>query len=478
MKKIYILIFPFILLFTNTSCTKDITDLNEETKRAAVIPPGPLFANAVKDLSDALATASINVNIFRHFVKHWAQAVIQQETQYDYTTRAINENWWSILYKDVLNDLQEAAILIEEDETLTPGQKANQLAIVDIMQVYTYDILVKTFGDVPYSEALDETNLFPVYDDAATIYYDLLRRLDEDIANLDPSAAGFSSTEDIIYQGNVSHWVAFANSLQLRMAMTLADVDPETAKEVFEDANSAAITAKEQNAIVEYYDSPPNNNPLYNQLVLAGRTDFIASRDLMEPLLELNDPRLPGFFGLNDAGEYAGAIVGRASSFYDHSRPSERVAAPDAPNILIDLAEVEFLRAEAAERGYDIPGTAEEHYISAVTASILFWGGTVEEAEEYLNQPAVAYGSAVGEWREKIGLQKWIALYNRPFEAWTEMRRLDYPDLPLAENAVSGFPTRLMYPGNEQQLNPDNYQAAASNIGGDETETQLFWDVF
>ncbi len=476
MKKLYILIIPFILLYS--SCTRDITDLNEETKRAAVIPPGPLFTNAVKNLSDGLASASVNVNIFRHIVKHWGQAVIQQEAQYDYITRAINENWWSRMYKDVLNDLRESARIINEDESLSPGQKANQLAMVDIMQVYTYDILVKTFGDIPYTEALDDNNLFPLYDDAQTIYYDLLERLDQDIANLDDSAPGFSNSEDIIYQGNVSNWIAFANSLKLRMAMTLADVDSETARNAFEEANDNAFSSATQNAYIDYYASPPNNNPLYDQLVLAGRTDYIAAVDLIDELLELEDPRLPGYFGLNDEGEYSGGVVGRATSYSLSSKPSARIAAPDAPNVFIDLVEVEFLRAEAAERNYDIPGTAEEHYNNAVTESILYWGGTAEEAQEYLNQPEVEYSSAAGDWKQKIGFQKWIALYNRPFEAWTEMRRLDHPDLPLAENAVSGFPNRLRYPGNEQQLNNENYSTASSNIGGDETETKLFWDVF
>lgn len=476
MKKLYILIIPFVLFFS--SCTQDITDLNVETKRAAVIPPGPLFTNAIKSLSDGLASASVNVNIFRHIVKHWGQAVIQQEAQYDYITRAVNENWWSRMYKDVLNDLQEAARIINEDESLSAGQKANQLAMVDIMQVYTYDILIKTFGDIPYTEALDNNNLFPVYDDAQTVYLDLLRRLDENIANLNSSAPGFSSSEDIIYQGNVSNWIAFANSLKMRMAMTLADVDAATAQAAFEQANANAINSADQDAFIKYYSSPPNNNPLYDQLVLAGRTDYIAAVDLLDELIELDDPRLPGYFGLNSEGEYAGGVVGRATNFALSSKPSARVAAPDAPNVLIDFVEVEFLRAEALERGFDIPGTAEEHYNTAVTASILYWGGDEAAAGQYLSQSEVAYATAPGDWKQKIGFQKWIALYNRPFEAWVEMRRLDHPDLPLAENAVSGFPNRLRYPGNEQQLNNANYSTAASNIGGDETETKLFWDVF
>lgn len=476
MKKIFILFIPFILIYS--SCTKDITDLNEETKRAAVIPPGPLFTNAVKNLSDGLASASVNVNIFRHIVKYWGQAVIQEEAQYDYITRNIHENWWSRMYRDVLNDLKEATRIINKDESISPGQKANQLAMVDIMQVYSYDVLIKTFGDIPYTEALDSENLFPVYDDAQTVYDDLLRRLDEDILNLNTTAPGFSASEDIIFQGNVSNWVSFANSLKLRMTMTLADLSNATVKTAFQTANSGAITSEDQNAFIQYYDSPPNNNPLYDQLVLAGRTDYIAAEDLLKELLDLDDPRLPGFFGLNDDGEYSGGVVGRATNFAKSSKPSARVAAPDAPNVLIDLVEVEFLRAEAVERGFDIPGSAEDHYKNAITASILYWGGTSEDAAAYLNQPEVAYATAAGDWKQKIGFQKWIALYNRPFEAWVELRRLDQPNLPLAENAVSGFPNRFRYPGNEQQLNKENYSSASSNIGGDETETKLFWDKF
>ncbi|MBK5209539.1 MAG: SusD/RagB family nutrient-binding outer membrane lipoprotein [Flavobacteriaceae bacterium] len=476
MKKIFILIISIILLFSG--CTKDITDYNEETKRAAAVPQGPLFTNAVKNLSDGLASANINVNIFRHFVKHWGQAVIQEAAQYDYITRAVNENWWSRMYKDVLNDLKESALIISKDETLSPAQKANQLAMVDIMQVYTYDILVKTFGDIPYSEALDDNNLFPVYDDAQTIYNDLLRRLDEDIAGLSSMSSGFSSSEDIIYQGNVSKWIAFANSLKLRMAMTLADIDEIVAKGSFEQANSNAIIVENEIAFIQYYNSPPNNNPLYDDLVLANRTDYIAAKDLIDVLIELDDPRLPSYFGLNNEGEYVGGVVGRASNYPGMSKPSAKIAAPDAPNVLIDLVEVEFLRAEAKERGYNIQGTAEEHYNNAIKYSILAWGGSEVEAEAYLNQPKVAYATALGNWKQKIGFQKWIALYNRPFEAWTEMRRLDHPQLPLAENAISGFPNRLRFPGNEQQLNISNYSNAASNIGGDETETKLFWDIF
>jgi len=476
MKKLFIIALPIILIIA--SCTKDISSLNDESKKASKIPPGPLFSNAVKTLTDGLVSTNVNVNIYRHIVKHWGQAVIQEEAQYDYITRASNQSWWTRMYVDVLNDLNESARIISNDATLNPDIKANQLAIIDIMQVYTYSILVNTFGDIPYSEALDSEKLFPVYDDANTVYSDLLRRLAEDITKLKPSAAGFTTTEDVFFQGKVAKWVTFANSVQMMMAMIIADVDNNSAKTAFEQAEPNGISNISDNVIFKYLSSVPNNNPLYNDLVLAGRTDYIAAKDLMDVLISFEDPRKPGFFGLNINGEYAGGVVGQASNYSDMSKPSARIAAPDAPFVLMDYMEMEFLRAEAIERGFNVAGTAQEHYNNAIKASIVYWGGTSADADTYLLRSDVDYTTAAGDWRQKIGFQKWIALYNRPFDGWVELRRLDQPQMPLPVGAISGFPNRYRYPGNEQQLNGTNYTNAAAKIGGDKTETKLFWDIF
>src|SRR5690606_25460150 len=185
-------------------------------------------------------------------------------------------------------------------------------------------------------------------------------------------------------------------------------------KSTFEAANEGAIASPDGDAILHYYPATPNNNPLYNQLVLAGRTDFIAAKDLMDVLIEKEDPRKSQFFGVNDEGEYVGGVVGVASDFYGMSKPSDKVAAPDAPFVLMDYMETEFYRAEAKERGYNVSGTAEEHYNNAIEASILYWGGTADEVSTYLQRADVAYSTAEGDWRQKIGVQKWIGLYNRP----------------------------------------------------------------
>ena len=145
---------------------------------------------------------------------------------------------------------------------------------------------------------------------------------------------------------------------------------------------------------------------------------------------------------------------------------------------MLDYVQAEFLRAEAIERGYNVPGTAAEHYNNAIKASIISWGGSAADADTYLAQPAVAYATATGTWRQKIGFQKWIALYNRPFDGWTELRRFDFPVLTAPVGAKSGFPNRFPYPTNEQQLNGTNYKAAAAKMGDDKVEFKLFWDKF
>ena len=212
MKKILLAIVPMMLIFA--SCTEDISQLNIETKKPAVVPAPTLFSNAVKTLAGTLASASVNTNVFRFTVSHWAMAVYQDEAQYDFSTRAIPQGWWTTMYRDVLADLNESARLIAADKTLTAGEQANKLAIIDIMSVYTYSTLVNTFGNVPYSESLNATNLFPKYDDAATISKDLLNRLNADIAKLNTASAGFASGEDLVYKGSVSKWVKFANTLR------------------------------------------------------------------------------------------------------------------------------------------------------------------------------------------------------------------------------------------------------------------------
>ena len=477
MKKILAIIFSVFIIF---SCT-DLEDLNENTKDPAAVPGESLFTSAQKQLVDQLVSSNVNYNIFRLIMQYWTEVTYTDESNYDLVTRTIPEQHWEELYRDVLKDLMEAEKVILETPLLPsddPEVRTNKLAIIEIMNVYTWSILVETFGDVPYSQALDIEILNPVYNDGLTIYKDLFTRLDAAMAEIDPVFGSFGVVDNL-YQGDVTMWLKFANSLKLRMALLLADIPTEETfveTTVLDALADGIITSNLENATFSYLGYQPNTNPLYVDLVASGRYDFVPSMTLVDTMNNWNDPRRPYYYTMYE-GAYVGGENGVENNYSSLSHPADGIKIPTFEGDIFDYAEVEFLLAEAVERGIAVGGTAEQHYNNAITASILFWGGTVADATTYLAQPEVAYTTAIGDWKQKIGTQKWIALYNRGFEAWTCWRMLDHPVLVAPPDAVSVTPVRLTYPIIEQTLNGINYQNASDAIGGDDVGTHLFWDL-
>jgi hypothetical protein len=416
--------------------------------------------------------------------QYWQEVTYTDESNYDLNQRSIPQNMWNSLYRDVLQDLERCKELIPGD--VPPPLDAaslkifqqNETTMADILQVYTYYYLVTTYGNIPYTEALKiDATTAPKYDDQKEVYDKLLTRLDADIAALDDSQEGFGSA-DIVYGGDIAQWKLFANSFKLKMGITIADFDNAKAKAVVESAVAAGVfTSNADNASFAYLSGPPNTNPVWVDLVQSGRKDFVAASTIVDAMIPLSDPRLPLYFTPDFAGGYSGGTPGESSNYTTFSKPSDQILAPDFPALLLSYDEVEFNLAEAVERGYSVGGTAMEHYNNAVTASILYWGGTTTDATAYLLQPSVNYLTATGTYQQKIGIQKWIALYNRGWDGWIEIRKLDYPQIIAPASALSDFPVRYTYPINEQNLNKANYDAASTAIGGDKVETKLFWDV-
>ncbi len=472
MKKIF---FLSAFLYMLGGCNKDLSHLNIDQKNPSEVPSYTLFSNAQKNFANILADANPNDNIFRLLVQQWTQTTYTDESNYDLNTRGVPDQFWGIVYRDCLRDFEEAKNLIPTDVTDAAVQK-NQLAIVDINQVYAFSILVNTFGDIPYSQALKPEILFPKYDDAKTIYDDLLSRLDADISALDESAGSFAGGADLLYGGDVVKWKKFANSLKLVMGMILADSDPAKAKSVVESAAAGAFDSNDDNAVFNFLSSPPNTNPVWVNLVQGGRNDYVPANTIINALKALNDPRLEIFFTLDANGDYSGGVPGDGNTFSIFSHVSPSQTAADAPFVLLDYAQVEFTLAEAVERGMSVSGTSEQHYNNAVTASIEAWGGSSAQAATYLGQADVKYSTAPGNFKQKIAMQEYLALYNRGIDAWTLVRRLDYPDLATPTNALSEFPARFTYPILEQNINTSNYTSASNAIGGDAVTTKLFWD--
>jgi len=474
MKKIF---FITSLIVISAGCTRNLSELNVDPKNPSAAPSAAFFTNAQRTLMNTLTSSNVNLNIYRLIVQYWQETTYTDESNYDLATRSINDAVWNALYRDVLRDLQEAKTIIPTDVNGADIVQ-NQLAITDIMQVAAWYYLVTTFGNIPYTEALDITNPFPKYDDAKTIYNDLLTRLDADISKLKTTAESFGGA-DIIYEGNVTAWKKFANSLKLKMGMTIADADNAKAKSTVESAVAGGVfTSNADNAEFDYLGAPPNTNPIWVDLVQSGRKDFVACSSIINAMKARNDPRLEDYFTVDATGGYSGGNPGASSNYATFSKPDDAITAPDFPALLLDYSEVEFLLAEAVERGYNVGGTAATHYNNGITAGSLYWGVPAPEVTSYLAQSSVSYATAAGNYKQKIGTQKWIALYNRGWDEWIEWRRLDFPALTPAVDATTVIPRRYPYPVNEQNVNRINFEEAATAIGGDNVATKLWWDKF
>ncbi|MBG42562.1 MAG: SusD/RagB family nutrient-binding outer membrane lipoprotein [Aequorivita sp.] len=480
MKKLILILTAAVFA---VSCSDNLEDLNQNIKDPTTVSGESLFASAQKQLADQIVTPNVNLNNLRLWTQQLQETTYTDESQYDQITRAIPDNHWREIYRDVLKDLKESARVIEAtDNDLTNNLKPNKLAIIEVLNVYAFSNLVETYGDIPYSEALDIDNLLPVYDDGLTVYKDLISRLNAAIGSMNTSVGSFDGSNDLIYGGDVAKWKKFANSLKLRMGIMLSDVDAGLSKSTVESAFSSGVfTSNADNGSYQYSASAPNNNPMNDNLVLSGRNDYVAAVTIIDIMNDLEDPRRPSYFTDVD-GEYIGGQIGEISAYPDFSHVADALVDPTAPGVLLSYVEVRFLLAEAAARGYSVGGDAATHYAAAITASFDYWG--VSDVASYLGKPEVDYASAIATssstpaWKQVIGVQAYLGLYNRTFASYLSIRRLDYPILTQPTDAVSGFPTRYTYPVVEQTLNGANYDAAASAIGGDAPETQLFWDKF
>jgi len=464
MKKIILLITAFVAF----SCTNNLTNLNKDTKNATEVPPETLFSNAQKNLVDQMSSTNVNVNIFKMIAQYWTETTYTDEANYDLVTRGIPHNIWTILYRNTLKDFDESAKLITAaDDGGFPAVKANKLAIIEIMRVYTMKRLVDIFGNVPYTEALDANNVLPKYDDAATIYASLLSRLNAAMASLNTASSSFGSA-DLIYGGNTANWMMFANSLKLNIGVTLGDAATVAA------AAPNTFMSNADNALFAYGNTASEANPLWVSLVESGRADFVVANTLVDKMNALNDPREQFYFADNlGAGVYVGGPYGDNNSFSQYTHINDAIEAKDFSTDVMSYSQVQFLKAEAVAKGL-LAGSAQTFYNEGVTSSIEAWGGTAAMATTYLAQPSVAFNAA--NWQQLVGTQAWIGQYLQGLDAWNTWRRLNNPMLNIPVVFGRPVPFRFTYPVSEQTLNAANYQAASSAIGGDTQQTKVFWD--
>ncbi len=489
MKKTFIkfILLIAVIVTAITSCKK-LEDLNVNEKAATAVPSETLFANGIRNLVDQATTCSNNFNVLRLFSQYWAATTYPDETRYDIISRPIPANEFISIYRDALSDLKEAKRVVATESSVlsSDAEKKNKSAICDIVMVYGFQREVDIFGNIPYSEALDPNNISPVYDDAQSIYANMFSVLDAAINSIDANAASFGSA-DVVYGGDAGKWKKFANTLKIKMAITVADVPAlDPAGKISSALASGAFASAVDNGAFHYLSSPPNTNPVWLNIVSANRKDWVASNTIIDLMNSLNDPRRAKYFlgNIKDSVNnviYVGGEYGALNTYASFTQLTTTILAPDREALLLDYTELQFYLAEAAARNF-IGANAGDYYKKGIISSFEAWGITdTAVVNPYLRTKKVDYSDPLSgaTFKEKIATQAWLAYFDRGDIAWTTWRRLDAPKFNPPKNMTNAdIPVRYTYPGTEQTLNGANYTAAAAAIGGDTKATKIFWDKF
>lgn len=475
-----------VLALAAGACDDGLTDLNVDPNNPPSVPASVLLPQAEADAVNRALGSNYNLTMLGLWSQSFAKIQYIDEDWYELRSTTIDSHWQGF-YADPLMDLQR---IINQGDSLG---RANYVAIASILQQWTFQIITDTWGDVPYSEALQGAeNARPKYDAQKDIYYGMLARLTAASAmiKLDDSDLNNFGAEDEIYGGDPALWRKFSNSLRLRMAMRISNVDPSKARTEFLAALApgagGVIEDNDENAALHYTGAVPSDNPIYAVFHEGGRYDQVISQTTVDSLMAVNDPRLfvyadPAPNGCAGGGDYCGYQNGTTTAEdFDALSPigSAFRNDPTAPSVLMSYAEVLFLRAEAAEKGWT-GEDAPQLYEDAIRASMEQYGIDDADIDAYLAQPEVQYAGL-----PSIYFQKWIALFGNGPEQFASWRRetvggVHHPQLTPSPGAqVQKIPLRVFYPASEQSTNNENWSAAvAANGGATLYDKPVWWNT-
>lgn len=465
------------LFITAASCKKDLADLNKNPNAAQDPQPDYLLTATQKTTSDLYWGADNNFNSSLLLIQHWAKIQYTEPDRYIFSNSSFT-SLWSTGYATSITNLN----------TILKSDKANvnYKGVAQILRSWVFSLLTDAYGDIPYKQAGDiRQYVTPEYDAQKDVYFGLLDELKTAGASL--TTTGNAIAGDIIYGGKIDRWKRFANALRLRIALRIADREPEKAKQVVNEVlNDAGGLISQTAEIAQFiYTSAPQQNPVGSWFDT--RDDYRIGKTLVDKLYALNDPRLPIYANKPtdpSVTNYVGVPSGLTNSdannlgFAKTSKPGAYFYAPASPAVILSCAEVLFDRAEAAARGFTSEDAASL-YKDAIKASFNQFGITDNTViTNYTGQASVAYNAA--NFKKSIGEQKWIALFGQGLEAFAEWRRLDYPQLtPGVSGVLDGkIPVRFIYPGTEQSLNSTSYKNAIIHQGTDNLLTKLWFDQY
>lgn len=459
-----------------TACTP-FEELNTDPTRLSDANPGTFLNPTLYGM------ASYNWSRYNSYTFPVMQSVVSTSSTsgvgWWILSDATGDGTWTNYYKWLTN---VEAIYSKAEELDKPNYKA----IAITLRCWIYQMLTDAFGDVPMEEACrgEEQIYTPKFDSQETIYKQMIVQLDNANAMYDTSAGLiYNSGGEMLYgtsstdKTGILKWQKLTNSLRMRVLLRVLDVDgmnarAELAKMFADPVKYPVFTSNDDAAMLAITGVSPEEAPMTRPQDFSSYK--VYSEFFMNPLNGWEDPRRPIFATQvtnNEVKGYYGIESGYAIlPSMNGSLPNQEFCKAPMKLTMMSYAEVEFIRAELAQKGI-IPADARTAYENGVTAAIMQWGGEVPE--NYFDNPKAAYDGTF----ERIMQQKFYALFFCDYQQWFEYNRTGLPVIPRGAGIADGddMPRRFKYPATVQRTNLKNYQIAREQMGGDDFNIRLIW---
>ncbi len=488
MKKI---IYILIILFVSLSCESWL-DVNKNPNAPGDVSYEELLPAGISSVAYVVGGRYQVLGAL--WSQHWTQSPGASQyagiDSYDINSSTYDQNQFSELYAGALKNLELVRV-----QSLA-NEEYNYYLIATVVQSYAYQVLADLYDQIPFSEALkgDQGLTEPMYELGPSIYDSLITRIDFALS-LDLNKEGLKNPEerDLVFNGEITRWIEFANTLKLRIFLRQSEVNHSKVQQAVQDLYNAGAAFLETDAALDIYtDASGRRNPLFDTdfFTLGRNPNLILSHTLYSFMIENADfDRLSNLFNTPEAGgEHKALIQGNyyapeESPGTNSSSYSKPIMDPTAPVYLMSLAESNLLQAEAIMRyrAEDF-NQAKELYDGAIASAFLRVikpSGSFGTAE-ILNLASTFYGGVyafpseggkLDDFIKSIAYQKWLALSGiQNLELFFELNRTGYPvkssvpgddpnyvpgELTLSVNNVTSgrFPRRLIFPESEYANN-------------------------
>ena len=493
-----------VMLFS--SCDAGFEELNVNPTQADQVDPNFKLTNIQVRISGEryenwrtnLIYSSVMIQHFATLPGYWSG------DKYTYIG-SYSAAMWDRYYPNIAKNIEDLLV-----QTAENPDDANLNAITQIVRVFMYHRLTDLYGDIPYSEAgkgFLEDLTQPKYDEQSFIYNDMLTQLEQAATTLNPAGRSFG-TGDLLYQGDVGQWRKFAYSMMLRLGMRMVKVDAAAAQSwVSKAIAGGTMESNDDIAFIPHNDAAGWRNGNGSVFVADGSPRL--SKFFVDWMVSHGDPRLEIYgivpvagappvgmpngkvagasdaqFGIENDASWISCDSGASPCGMDvYMQPNPFIKGEDDPMFFMTYAEVEFLKAEAAVRGWH-SGDAGTHYANGVRAAMKYLA--MYDANAALSDADIDAFLANNPYdpanaMEQINEQIWAATLLNEYEGYANYRRTGFPNLTPVNfpgNVTGGtIPRRLRYREAEAVANPENYGAAVSKQGPDEFTTRMWWDA-